>query len=644
MNNHDSAILEKLNQCIEANLDKTDFSIDDVCKEIGTSRSHLHRALAEKTKLSTTLYIRKKRLEKAKSLLSTTTMRISEVADAVGIDSHTNFSKYFFEEFNVSPTDFRKQISKPIALPPEALLPLSAAATTIQENQPNSAVITKPKSRLRWYLLVGLLSLIAIGTYFYSSIPEKTTTQSYTDLNQISENSLAILPFKNLGSPNNAIFCDGVMEQIHGSLSLLENLKIISKTSSMLFRNTKKTTEQIANELHVKYILEGSMLQIDEKIRITVGLTDAKEDRSVWTKSYDGNTKDVFDFMSMVAKEVAAELKQKLSSKLADRLDKRPTKSLAAYNEYLQGKQLLISRTKEKVEASIVKFSKAIELDADFSVAYTDRAVAYYMMGEDQYMDVETAYKMSEKNALTSIRLDAENGRAYAVLGNIYKAQNKWEQAITTYQIALKYSPNDAQIIYWYSLTLRSIGQFDEAIKYSTKAVSLDPLASNIYSGHLIGCAYAGKLDMAEKAIKEGNLLFDDSHLFHNAKAFFNIKNYKYDLALVEFLICDKLSPNAVFTRTMIAYSQAKLGQKVAVNLYLKNLPKISDNNKYFAIVYAGLGDKDNCLKYLELAAEKSDSPNYLKVSPLFTFLHNTPRFNAILQKLGLLNPAFSSK
>ncbi len=536
MTHSDIALLEKLNRYIEKNLDNPTFSIDEICAELGVSRSQLHRILIERTQLSTTLYIRKKRLEQAKNLLATTNLRISEITDAVGINSHANFSKYFFEEFKVSPTDFRKQISKNIDNSLQESLP-SNDEIILHDNQINN-ITTKPKSFLLLYLIAGFVFLLGIGFYFSSFTSKNNNTQFSIDgLNQISDNSLAILPFKNLGSSENAIFCDGIMEQIYGSLSLLENLKVISKSSSNIFRNSKKPVGQIANELHVKYILEGSVLQIDKNIRITVGLTDAQEDRSVWTKSYDGNTKDVFGFMSVVAKEVAGELNQKLSSKISDKLDKRPTKSLSSYNEYLQAKQLLETRTKEKIEASIVKFSNAIELDKDFADAYTDRAVAYFVMGEDQFMDVETAYKISEKNALTSIRLDSENGRAYAVLGNIYKVQNKWEQAITTYQIALKYSPNDAQITYWYSLTLRSIGQMDEAVKYSTKAVSLDPLASNIYGGHIIGCAYAGKLDMAEKAIKDGELIFNEAHLFHNAKAFLNIKNGRYYVTLKEFLI-----------------------------------------------------------------------------------------------------------
>ncbi len=631
-------IIEKLDLFIDDNLENSAFSTDTICHELGLSRSQLHRILIEQTQLSITLYIRKRRLEKAKTLLSTTKLRISEIADAVGITNPTNFSKYFIKEFNVSPTDFRKQSQEFIEAPFDEIS-LVFDELALSKNQ--SFIASKPKSNFLWYALLALIMLIGITLYFFPPSQKENIVQTNNDLNEISENSLAILPFKNLGLPDNSFFCDGVMEQIHGSLSLLENLKVISKTSSMLFRDTKKPIAQIASELHVKYILEGSVLQIDKKIRITVGLTNAKEDRVIWTKTYDGDAKDVFSYMSKVAKEVATELHQKLSNSLTDKLDKIPTKNLVAYNEYLQGNQLLQTRIKEKVEASLVKFSKAIELDPNFADAFTNKAVAYYIMGEDQLMDVESAYKMSEKNALTAIRLDAENGRAYAVLGFIYKTQNKWEQAITTFQIALKFSPNDAQINYWYSLTIRSIGQMDEAIKFSTKAVSLDPLANNIYGGHIIGCAYAGRFDLAEKAIKDGELIFNDSYLFHNAKAFYYIKRKNFETAMSEFRICQKLYSKGVYFETLIAFTQAKLGQTAPAELYLKTLPTIPDNNKYFAIVYAGLGNTNLCLKYLELAAEKNDSPNYLKVSPLFDFLYDDPRFNAILQKLGLLNPAF---
>ncbi len=646
--NPESTLLTKLDRMIDANLDNPRFALEDMCHELGVSRSQLHRVLIEETQLSTTLYIRQKRLQKAKTLLATTNLRISEITDAVGINSHANFSRYFIEEFNVSPSDFRKndqeqksrgQSIKKETKNQEEKSTIQELTVLAQNDTPRPGV---PKSNFnKIYVFLVLFILLGSGLYF---ILQSESSKNSNNIMAISENSMAILPFKNMGDNQKSYFSEGIMEQIHNSLASLNDLKIISTTSSNKYVNTSKTIPQIAQELHVNYLLNGTVLQIDNQVRLTIELIRAKDDRVVWTKKFEGDTKNIFGYMNTISKEVASELNQKLIGKFSDKLDKIPTKNLSAYNEYLLGKQLLQTRTKEKIKASILKFGKAIDIDKGFADAYTERAIAYFLMGEDQFMDVETAYKMSEKNALTSIRLNAENGRAYAVLGNIYRSQNKWEQAVTTFQIALKFSPNDALITYWYSLTLRSIGLMDKAVEYSTKAVSLDPLASNIYGGHIIGCAYAGKMAIAQKAIREGELIFNDSQLFHNAKAFYNIKNQNYAATLEEFMICDKLSPNMVYIKTMITYTQAKLGQKAAVDLYLKNLPPIPDNHKYFAIVYAGLGDKANCLKYLELAAKKSDSPNYLKVSPLFVFLHNDPSFNAILQKLGLLNLAFSDQ
>ncbi len=637
MSYQDNGNIERLDNFLDENLDDSELSIEILCKELGISRSQLHRIVKEKANLPVTLYVRKRRLKKAQSLLATTELRISEIADAVGINNPTNFSKYFIEEFNVSPTDFRKQFQEQenVNLIDETF-PIHHSAVSFE-----SQVIIPTKSKLtfhRFYLYaaVGVMVILVGSSYFFSRSQKDKTATNNIDLQLITENSIAILPFKNLGSPENSFFCDGVMEQIHGSLSLLENLKVISKSSSMLFRDTQKPIPQIANELHVKYILEGSVLQIDQKIRITVELSDASENRSVWTKSYDGDFKDVFTYMSKVAKEVAGELNQKLSRGLADKIDKSPTKNLAAYNEYLRGKQLLQTRVMEKIEASIVKFSNAITLDSTFADAFVNEALAYFLLSEDQIIDEQTGYKLAEKNALTAIRIDSENGLAYAILAYIYQRQNKWDQAITTYQIALNFSPNDAQINYWYSLTIRSVGRLDEAIKYSTKAVSLDPLAHNIYGGHIIGCAYAGRFDFAEKAIKDGELIFNDSHLFHNAKGFYFIKRKNYAAALNEFRICHKLNPKAIYFEIMIAFTQAQLGQLSSVEAYLKALPQKPENYKYFAIVYAGLGNKELCLKYLDMAADNNDSPNYLKVSPLFDFLHQDARFEAILQQLGL--------
>ena len=633
--------IERLEHSIDAHLNDSEFSIDLLCKEVGISRSQLHRIIKEKTNLSITLYLRKKRLEKAKLLLSSIDLRVSEIADAVGINNPANFSKYFIEEFQMSPTDFRKQQQTDLTEVLTVIPPLHHQQEDWVKNPPGR----KPNLPSRYvYVLVGIAAILAVAFYFFGYRFSNESIQNSTSLQEVSENTIAILPFKNLGPTEKSFFSDGVMEQIHASLSLLENLKVISKSSSKLFRDSPKPLSQIANELHVKYILEGSVLQIDQKIRITVELSNAAENRAVWTQSYDGETKEVFTFMSKVAKEVADELNQKLNAELTDKITKSPTKSLAAYNEYLQGNQLIQARDKSKLEASLLKFTAAIELDPEFANAYANRASAYFLMVAGKYIDEQTGYKMAEQNALTSIRLDAENSLAYAVLAIIYQDQNKWDQARTTYQIALKYSPNDALINYWYSLMLRSLGHLEEAIQFSTKAVESDPLSQVIFGGHTLNCILGGKLDLAQKNISDAQLLFNNTWNYHFVKGYYHISKEEYTTALQSMNRAIELGPSIKILKHMATYCKSKAGQTKEVTDYLKSLADVPENYSAFIMLYAGLGDKERAMRYLQKMADTGVIPTDLKVMPIYKTLRNDKRYEAILQKYGLLSPDISTQ
>lgn len=628
INQTDKATLEKLNQIIDSNLNNSSFTTLDICNEMGQSRSQLFRLIKEHHQLSISLYIRQRKLVKAKELLDNSDLKISEITYRVGIDSPQSFSKYFTDAYSISPTEYRK--NKITFVEPEDL-PIASTNQVI--NKPKSATFFNK----RLYLVIPILFLVVFGIYFWQKNKPKASSSFES---QSSENSIAILPFKNLGNSNNSYFSEGVMEQIHSTLASLSNLKVISTTSTNKYANTQKNSQQIGRELHVKYILAGSVLQVEKQVRITVELVDTEDDRVVWSKTFEGDTKNIFDYMSTIAKEITKVLNQKLSTVQNNKFEKMPTQSLEAYNEFLQGQQLLKLRNVAKMEASVVKFDKAIELDPNFADAYAQKAVAYFVIGNNQLTNAESYYKIAERNALTAIKLDTENGKAYAVLAHNYAYHNKWEQAITTFNIALKFSPNDAQINYWYSLTIRSIGMMEEAIKYSAKAIELDPLAPNVYGGHIINCSYACKLDMAEKAIKDGELYFKDAYLFQYAVGFYYVALKDYKNALKSFTKSLELDKEDLYTKAVVIYCKAKLGDTVAVKTFVQSLPNIPQSQRYFALAYAGIEDKEQCLKHLELAAAINDSPLYIKVSPLFSFLHREPRFNTILQKLGLENVA----
>lgn len=503
MTNEDEVLIHKFNRIVEENFENPTFSVESACRELGISYSKLHRLLKEKFNLSTSLYIRKKKLQKAKELLEHSNLKIAEVSYKVGIDSPQNFSKYFTAEFGQSPTEFRKGLQ-------------DNESEKINEIDFKEADIEKPQAQKKQphYLYFGIALLLIIPLIIYFSRKIRETSES--DLPEIyNDKSIAILPFLNLGDSTTAYLTEGITEQIRSSLASSSEFKVISTFSSNKYLDSKKNISQIATELDVRFILRATVLQADSLLSINIKLYNGKDNQVIWTKHYSGNTKEIFDFMNQTSESIADELNNKLNNQLAHQLRKAPQTNLPAYREYLQGQELLHHRNKEKLDAAIVKFNRAIELDPNLSEAYAEKANAYFLLADGAYADIEASIALAEKNAQTAIRIDYTNAVAYAVLGNIYRDQHKWRESNEAYATALKYDPNNAMINYWYSLLLRTTGRLDKAILYSTKAINLDPLHPVISAGHIINCVYGKKTELAEKSVRDGELLFNGIWSFH---------------------------------------------------------------------------------------------------------------------------------
>ncbi|NBA87708.1 helix-turn-helix domain-containing protein [Emticicia sp. CRIBPO] len=617
--------MDRLNTLIELNFDNPAFGNEDICRELGVSRSHLYRVVKEHTQLSTSLYIRHIKLIKAKEWLRSPDMKIAEIAYKLGIDSPQNFSKYFTKEFGLTPTDYRKNhAAVPVA--EQAVVPETVEEPVLPPAS-NRKVTT---TRKYLYMGLGLLCLLALGL---TAFLLKTKMKSEPGF---SENSIAIMPFKNMGSAESDFFSDGLMQQIHSSLGIIPKLKIISTTSSNKYKNSDKLIPQIAKELHVNYIMEGSVLLMNNKIRITLNLINAEDDLSVWTRKYDGEAKDVLAFMTTVSKEVADELDQKLTEATSERLNKVPTKNPEAYREYLQGRELIGSRTKEELEAGLKKFTNAIELDPDFAMAYAYRSTAWYLLGDGGFLDEATQYKMSERDALTAIRLDGTNGLAYANLANIYRDQKKWDPAKTAYEIALKYSPNDAIINYWYGIQLKTLGEMKEAVKYNARAVELDPLFHVINCGYIWTLIYSGELELAKKKLDEGEVLFNDSFVYYWVKGLYYVAKKDYKNAIVNLELSSKMNTRVKVVKYYLAFCKARNGRQDETLAFINSLPATPDNDISRSIAYAGLRDKKQSLYYLQKAADRNVIPMDLKVFPFLDILEGDPQYEAILRKFGL--------
>ncbi|MBO0939503.1 helix-turn-helix domain-containing protein [Fibrella sp. HMF5335] len=619
----DNTLLNRFNHRLDQQLDKATLSIDGLCHDLGVSRSTLARVVKEQTGLSLAIYIRQYRLQTAQTLLETTDLRVTEIADRVGFATSQDLSRYFANWQGSTPTEYRKQrlLATPAPTPEPVLsTPLTTPAPTV----PVPVSHRWPK---RW-LALGVLVLGLAGAGSWWATRPSQATQPV---------AVAVLPFENLGPVSSQYYTEGVMEQIHGLLTYVDGLRVISRTSASRFTPNSQPLDQIARQLGVTYLLTGQVHQQTQRVKVSVELVLAADNRTVWSNSYEGQPHDLFGFMSQTAHQIAAELGQQLSQHTRQKITQAPTQHTEAYNQYLKGQYLLRDRTEPGLRESVRRFDKAIALDSTFAEAWASRGEAYYLYGIEGYGPTPVYWKKAEKDVLTAIRFNAESGMAYAILANLYHDQNKWEQSLTTYRIALKYQPSDALINYWYSLSLRSIGQTENALQYSTKAIDVDPLHPVILMGHIGNLVAAHRMTEARAALAEGQRLHSRFAALYWMRGVYYINLRQYGPALHAFEQGHQLNSATTAYPSMIAYCYGRLGQSARAQACLDSLPDTPDEYANRATTYAGLGDTDRCLAYLERGANGGQLPYYLKVSPLFAFLHGNPRFEAVLRRVGLL-------
>ncbi len=411
-----NAVLQKLNLLIEENIEDSKFSVDDICQNLGLSRSQLHRLVTEQTSLSTSLYIRKIKLQKAKKLLSNTDQRIGEIGYAVGFDSPTNFSKYFTEEFNASPTDFRK-----------------------------NAEIENIK------------------------IPSKSK-----DL------SIAVLPFVNMSNDiEQEYFSDGITEEIINVLAQVPSLKVAGRTSSFSFKNKNQDLRNIGKLLNVRYLLEGSVRKSGNKIRITAQLIEVQDGFHLYSGRWDRELEDIFDIQDEISLAILHEIKVKLLGNEKEHLLKRFTNNPAAYELFLQGRfhHYKFSGTKGFYKA-IDFYKAAIELEPNYANAYAGVAHCYMHLWFMSDISPKESIDFAKTAIQKALALDDGNADSYVADGEM-KLWHDWDFAAAekSFKKALALNPNLLSAHLHYGIFCGFIKDFDLGEKHYRYAIELDPFS-----------------------------------------------------------------------------------------------------------------------------------------------------------------------
>jgi adenylate cyclase len=626
--------LVELQAIIEQHIDETDFTIDHLCREVGLSRSQLHRKIKTACGLSTSLFIRRVRLGKAQGLLESTHLNISEIAFKTGFSSPSSFSRHFVKNFGKSPSDYRKQHQKKTKSHSRNMAesPLSAPSDLAKTIQAGTA---QRQRHIYFFIAVAMFVVAGLLLGYYFTERSDVVLPSA----DVENASIAVLPFKKYSPEKDAFFAEGVVEDILAHLTKFEDIRVISRTSSDLYRNSDKTLREIAKELGVAYILEGSIRENKDKIRITAQLISAKTDKHIWAKNYDRPKADALQIQSEVALKIARALGQEISQEAREKIQRLPTKNEEAYKALLQGRRLLRKRIKAEIEESIRYFDLALELDPDFSEAYSGKANAYQLLTNIYYKnhDADAFLALAEKNALLAIKANTNNAQAYAILGNIYREQYRWKEALTTYEIALELDPNDAQINYWNALLLRSLGKLDQSLTYHQIANNLDPLHPVISAGYLYTSSLAGQYDLTEKMLEEAMQIFKNSFLHVYVEGFNLMAQERYAEAIPLFDRSLSLNPQFRPVATAKAYCQGKLGEKEAALAFLAR----QDTSEVVgcfssAVVSMGLNKSGQAVTLLKKGADMGRIPGDILVDPLLQPLLFDPTIQSILRDYGL--------
>lgn len=453
--------------------------------------------------------------------------------------------------------------------------------------------------------------------------------------------SLAVLPLESLSSdPSQEYFADGMTDELITDLGQISALRVISRTSIMQYKGVRKPLPQIARELNVDAVIEGTVLRSGDQVRITAQLIRASDDRHLWSHSYEGELRDALGLQNKVASAIVAQIQINLNPKEEIALTNEKAVNPEAYEAYLKGRYFWNKRTADGLRKGIDYFNQAIEKDSTYGRAYTGLADSYALLGDWEYggMAPKEAFPKAEAAATKALQLDDTLSEAHTSLAFCLDLYDwNWDSAEAEFKRAIELNPGYATAHHWYSWHLAVLGRKDEAIAEMRKAANLDPL-SLIISADLAEVLLVGRQN--EQSIQQSlsTIALDPAFaVAHYQLGQAYVQNQMYSDAMVEFQKAIALSGANTTFSSNLAYVYALAGRKAeAVKILTDqmNRERVS-NSAQIALIYVGLGKNDEAMTWLERAYEERFNPSIL-ARPSFDPLRSDKRFQDLMHRIGL--------
>ena len=608
------SLVDKLTQIVLDNLQNEQFGVSELAQLAGISRSHLHRKLAIIRNQSISQFIREIRLQEAYQILNNENFTASEVAYKVGFNNPSYFNTCFNNYYGYPPGEVKKNKGEQF--------------TELPVENKEEEKIQKPlykKAKAGKVLNIVLLAiLLSMSAYLIVISFQK------------SEKSVAVLPLHNLtGDKENDYFVDGMHDALIGELGQISSLRVISRTSTLRYRDKDMLLKDIAGELGVNNIVEGSVTGAGDSIKLLLQVIDVEpKERHLFVNEYLDGIHNVLKVLALAANDISQKINVKLSKDEKQQFEEQRTVDPEIYKLYLRGMHYMNQGDKESFKAGLEFLHEAIDKDPGDPFAYAALALGYATQGHGQ-VNAEEAFNRAVSAAKKAIKIDPDIDEAHTALSMLYLYEAwDWQNAKESFENAITRNPSNAIAHAHFSMYHLLFEDFEKAIYHAEKAVMLEPFSPS-FRIYLAMIYYSNnELDNAEENAIKALELKENLPYGNLTLGWVCLERMQYDKA-IEYH--EKL-PKSSYFKMLLGYAYVEAGQpEKALELWneLENKPKV--NPCYKGIMAGYLGFTDMAFELLDEAVEKRKYPiNYIHVYPCTKPIRNDPRFDELLKKMNL--------
>ncbi len=498
-----------------------------------------------------------------------------------------------------------------------------------------------PKKSARshaWIYVVVIAGAVSMSLFFLG----RYTSSKQSEGAELPAKSIAVLPFDNLSrDPDNAYFTEGIQEEILTRLAKIADLKVISRASTQRFKSAPDNLPVIAKQLGVTNVLEGSVQKSADRVRVNVQLINALTDAHLWADIYDRKLTDIFAVESDIAKAIADTLQTKLTGSEQHAIAVRPTENTEAHQLYLKGRFFWNKRTGNDLKKSIDYFQQAIAADPNYALAYAGVADAYVLLPSYTAGTPRDCYPKAKAAAKKALELDDTLAEAHTSLAMALCLYDfDFSQAAREFQRAIELNPNYATAHHWYgNITLAALGRFNDAIVEGKRSVELDPLSlinnADLGNTYFLARRYDEAIEQVHKTLEMDPGFYSAYLTLGQA---LEMKGAR-DAAIGEYQKARALNDDSSVLG-LLAHAYAFSDNKIEAGKILDRLKELSKDRYVsaysFALIYLGLGDKEEALGWLEKSYQDRAGSDigYIRIDPLLDPLRGEPRFEELVTKV----------